>query len=513
MLKCLIVLKLLLELSDKKLTMEIKMCASIMLEGNIYFKAISEQSLDLILVVSEQFEILYSNTVVGDFLNLSPKDIIGKNLFEFFSCYGVRSPVTSQYFKDPIATIEDEVFSWKLSVMIDPDSSSRSLLMVASKFEKERCLTSYIRRILDCAPGSLYWKDKEGRYLGCNQFMVNAAGLISIDDIIGKTDFDLWADNAEKIRENDQRVINSGEALELEESVRVHDGTLMFFTGVKMPLRDEHGEIIGVIGNSLDITRLKRTEQALKQAKEEAENANRMKTDFIHNMEHDIRTPFNGIFGLAQILAQREQDPEMKENLTDIASCAGELLSYCDGILDFSKMENEPSPILDKVFEPRKLIESVIAIESVAVKSKGLELLSHYSDDLPHKLIGDQNRIKRVLINLVSNAVKFTKSGWIKISAELVDTQFSNGRQCAVKFVVEDTGIGIPENKQDIIYEKFVRGTPSNQGIYKGQGLGLRIVRQYVDDLDGEIILESEQGKGSKFSILLPFKLSLLEST
>ncbi len=376
--------------------------------------------------------------------------------------------------------------------------------------EREQSIAKNLAQVMDCTPGSMYWKDNEGRYLGCNQFMVKTAGLNSLDDIIGKTDFDLWPDNAEKIQANDQYVMESGQTIFLEETVKIQSGETMYFTTAKSPLKDTYGNNIGVIGNSLDITKLKETENALKAAKEKAEASNKAKSEFIHNMEHDIRTPFNGVWGFANILAEREEDPEKKEFLTGISNCAKELLDYCDSILEFSKVEHGSIPVMEKSFKLFDVVDSAIKIESVAAAHKKLDFSLDYDENLPNVIQGDPYRIKRILLNLLSNAIKFTNEGAIKTSVILENTH-TNSRSCIIKFIIEDTGIGIPKDKRNIIYERFTRGTPSNQGIYKGQGLGLRIVKQFVTELDGDIHLTSQTNKGSAFTILLPFRLPLTD--
>src|SRR5690606_31948309 len=131
----------------------------------------------------------------------------------------------------------------------------------------------HLDKIVACTPGSLYWKDRHGYYLGCNDFMVKISKLNSVEDIIGKTDNELWPENAANIKKNDQYVIETGKTVFLEETVKIHDGTIMYFTGVKMPLKDENGDIIGVICNSLDITKLKKPEAELMEAKKKAEEA------------------------------------------------------------------------------------------------------------------------------------------------------------------------------------------------------------------------------------------------
>ncbi len=276
----------------------------------------------------------------------------------------------------------------------------------------------------------------------------------------------------------------------------------------KIPLRDEKGNIIGVIGNTVDITALKKIETELREAKEKLEKANSIKTEFIRNMEHDIRTPFSGVWGITNVLWQRETEPEKKELLGDVTNCTKELLDYCNGILDYAKIEQGNLPLLEKKFNIHKLIDSVITIETPPAKYKKLNLTLEYDENLPIILVGDQYRLQRILINLVSNAIKFTQQGEVKLCVKLVKLQ--DNKNAIIRFIVEDTGIGIPQEKQDFIYEKFAKVIPSNKGTYKGIGLGLKIVKQFIEEMGGEIDLKSEPGQGSTFVCTLPFKLPLV---
>lgn len=476
------------------------------------YKVIAEESNDLAIIISEDFSIQFINKSAADQLNISIHNSINKSIFELFSISGYKTPIQSNYFSQtkPVLTHTNRIV-WRVFQTIT-DNKSKIAILIGHKaaYERDHVIAKSLGQIMDCTPGSLYWKDKEGRYLGCNTFMVKTAGLLSSEDIIGKTDFELWPDHANEIRKNDVKVMSSGKAISLEEKVQIQSGEYMHFASSKVPLKDEHGSIIGIICNSLDITKLKETEAALKAANEKSELSNKAKSSFIENMEHDIRTPFNGVWGFANILAERENDPEKKEFLESIATCAKELLDYCDSVLDFSRIEHGITPVFEKSFNVRELVNSVMKIESIAAKHKNLSFSINQSSKLPNIVIGDPYRLKRILLNLVSNAIKFTNKGGIKISVTK-EGKKPQTRLCILKFVIEDTGIGIPESKQSVIYEKFTRGTPSNQGIYKGQGLGLRIVKQFISELEGDIHLDSETNKGTVFTFLLPFKLPLTD--
>ncbi len=367
-----------------------------------------------------------------------------------------------------------------------------------------------LRKIFDKLPGNVWWKDKDLIYQGCNDRVIEVLGLSSQSEFIGKTDHDLWDDPiAKKLEEADLQVINNGTPLHNEEIIVHSDGSRAVMLTNKSPLFDDEGNIIGILGTSTDITERKRNEEALRQAKEEAEEANYIKMKFIRNMEHDIRTPFNGIWGLANYLWRHETDDKKKEYLGDITQCAKELLDFCNDILDFSKIESGNLPVISKKFEIKKLISSIVTVETPPAKHKNLKLTLDYSREMPKIIIGDKYRLYRILINLVSNAIKFTNDGGVIITVKPV--KMLDKRNVIIQFIVKDSGIGIPPDKQDMIYEKFSRIEPSNEGRYKGIGLGLRIVKQFLEEMDGEIAVTSQPAVGSEFICTIPFKLPLLD--
>ncbi|MDX1901129.1 MAG: ATP-binding protein [Gammaproteobacteria bacterium] len=311
------------------------------------------------------------------------------------------------------------------------------------------------------------------------------------------------------IHEMAEKIKQLGADARYEDRYRIirPDGEIRWIYDRGFPVYDEANNCCGVTGIALDITREKLAEITLRKAKKKAEHANQLKTEFIRNMEHDIRTPLSGIEGLAAILREQEINSEKKEWLADIAYSARDLLNYCNGILDFSRIEAGTMPVLKKRFELRQLLTEIIAIEMPAAKLKKLNLHFECEDNIPAFLLGDSYRLKQVLINLISNAIKFTHEGHVIL---FVKVAYDKSKQRIIlAFAVQDTGIGIPKEKQDFIFEKFARLTPANRERYKGPGLGLRIVKKFVEEMGGSIELESESGKGSTFTCVLPFCISL----
>lgn len=469
---------------------------------------VAELTQAIVLVVNASQQVIYMNSFSKSIFGISEDTRLPINLFETFSLVDMRCPVGSSYFLDKKKLVKKiDSVQWKVSLI---DESENIIITGHDEAHQSMGISgSGFEQIIDHTPGSIYWKDTDGRYLGCNRFMVKTAGLNSRDEIIGKTDYELWPGNAKKIRDNDLSVIDSGEPLWLEEKVDLENKAPMYFASSKIPLRDEANRIIGIIANSIDITKLKNTEHDLLIEKRKVEESNRVKQDFLENMEHDIRTPLNGILGVANLLLDQENcDEEKREMFSDILICSKELLGYFDRILDFSRLENGLVPVVDEPFSIRKMTESLINIHKVAVNQKALKLNANIEPKVPEILLGDPYRIQRILLNLIGNAVKFTSQGRVDVFVSFLPSELDL-RSGILKLVIKDTGIGISKDRQRGIYEKFTRGTPSNQGVFKGQGLGLRIVKQFVSELEGDIYLSSEINRGSEFDIYLPIKTSL----
>lgn len=366
-----------------------------------------------------------------------------------------------------------------------------------------------LESILESIPGAVYWKDANGVWLGCNQAVLDAAELNSKSDIVGKHDSELWPEAADNLRENDLEVMTTGQAMSFEERIYLPDGRTREFTVVKSPLKDQNGNIIGVIGNSLEITELKQIQAELERAKKMAEEASTAKTEFLRNMRHDLRTPFSGILGLTQILKLDEEDPSKLVILNDIISSANSLLYMVSEIMEHSQMESSHDVVVMKRFSLKTLSEELEASMSASIREKGLQLSVYYDPDLPQTLIGDKFKIQRILVNLLGNAIKFTSSGQISLS--IVSGEVNNNTIYTL-FIVKDTGIGIPEEKFNFIFERFSKVSSSYSDSRRGMGLGLHAVKELVDSLGGEIELESQVGLGSTFTCIIPMKKPLISN-
>ena len=208
-----------------------------------------------------------------------------------------------------------------------------------------------------------------------------------------------------------------------------------------------------------------------------------------------------------EVKTPSEVAAQIKEFLNDVEVASTELLTYLDNIIEFSQINTGVVPLINKEFNLEHTLRCIVNIELPAAKSKKLDLKIDYPAYVPKILSGDSFRLHRVLLNLVSNAIKFTQQGYVKINVDLVE-ESSSEESILLKIGIEDTGIGIDKKHHKMIFEKFTRCNPSNKGLSKGSGLGLWVVKHFIEDLKGNIELISTLGEGSVFTCLIPFKLN-----
>lgn len=416
----------------------------------------------------------------------------------------IQESIFIDYYKIPIFDKKKRIVGL-VGLSFDKVDTQSLLKMLAKQAQTEIAFQNIIANL----PGHVYWKDKDGKYLGCNLLQAKDLNFDSISEVIGKTDYDLSPlDKAEAIRQTDLKIMLEGRSIETEEIVVKNDQNVIVLSH-KSPLYDNNKNIVGVLGISFDISKRKATEKALKEAKIAVEKADKAKAEFLRNMEHQLRTPFSGVYSLVSIAAELESDPELKELLDTTYHSGEELLRLINDIIDFSRNEIDSSIVLSKKFDLKQLIEKAIILEKPAAIIKQLELIYNYPNELPTVFISDPGRIQGILLHLLSNAIKFTSSGSIHVEIKL--GKQIDEKNYIIQIIVTDTGIGISEEHQALIYEQFYRVSPANQNKYSGAGLGLSTVKRLVEDLNGEIDVVSKLAQGTTFICTLSLKRPLLD--
>jgi two-component system aerobic respiration control sensor histidine kinase ArcB len=357
-----------------------------------------------------------------------------------------------------------------------------------------------LRTILAMMPGHLYWRNKEGFYLGCNTNIANIVNYDSVDELIGKRPIDFMSSElAMQVDQVDFEIMRTEKELSIEEHGYSADGTAAIYLTRKSPFYDRQGKIQGVLGISFDITERKVIEEKLKIAKEKAETANRAKSQFLAMISHELRTPLTSIIGFANFIRQGHIDPEKKEEyITHILNSGSYLLSLINSLLDYNKLENNKFELIDYPVNFKTLTADVMTMLSAPAQLKQLSLLLDYDDTIPDYLLTDEKIFLQILINLIGNAIKFTETGSITLRVKCVGLK---KKSATLQIAVEDTGIGIPEDEQQAIFRRFyqLENVYTRNESLTGTGLGLAIVKKLVHLLGGKMQVTSEVNKGSVF--------------
>jgi two-component system, sensor histidine kinase and response regulator len=319
------------------------------------------------------------------------------------------------------------------------------------------------------------------------------AGLIHPDDIIRT--MAIWQDCVQKSQE-----------LDLELRLKRMDGQYRWHQIRGVPIRDERGKILKWCGSGHEIEQYRRLVEELQEARDQAREALKVKSEFVANVSHELRTPLNGILGMVEVLLRSQLSGKAKEHVDTIREAGASLLTIINDILDFSKIEAGKMEVSAGEFDLVAVVEGVAEILSPPAANKNLLFLASVDRAVPSRVVGDPLRLRQVLINLVGNAIKFTDQGHVVVRVEVKNGHVDG--QETISFSVSDTGIGIGADIKESLFEPFVQGQDSTFRSTGGTGLGLSISRRLVMLMGGTLQVESEPGVGSTFRFELPMTIS-----
>ncbi|MBK9389267.1 MAG: response regulator [Bacteroidetes bacterium] len=378
----------------------------------------------------------------------------------------------------------------------------------------------YARSLIEASLDPLFTISPEGKITDMNNASVTITE-VTRENLIGTDFFDYFTEPA-KAREIYKQIFAQGFVADFPLTIRDGKLTDVLFNG--SVYKDEYGKVLGVVVVARDITDHKRIEAELIEAKDHAESATKIaeeaqskaekatliaedavksKQQFLSNMSHEIRTPMNAILGFTKVLMKTDLSDKQKEYLNAIKISGDALTVLINDILDLAKVD-AGKMIFEKIpFKMATSISAMIHVFEMKIQEKNLKLIKKYDQRIPPVLVGDPVRLHQIVLNLVSNAVKFTNEGEIEVSVQLLS---ENEESVIIEFAVTDTGIGITKEKMDHIFENFQQASSETARLYGGTGLGLAIAKKLVETQGGSITVKSIPKEGSSFSFILPFK-------
>lgn len=403
----------------------------------------------------------------------------------------------------------------RLSIVMDPSDDWNLLAHVEDITERKqaeaaiRASEERVRLLLDSTAEAIYGIDLEGRCTFANAACLSMLGYADLEAIIGKNMHELIhhtrADGTPYPPQECSifRSFQAGLGAHIDSEVLWKADASSFPAEYWSHPVIAGNQVVGSVIAFLDITKRKAAEAELVKAKELAEAANEAKSRFLANMSHEIRTPMNGVIGMARLLLDGDLPPNERHYAEIVRNSAETLKSLLDHVLDLSKIEAGKATLECLEFDLRNVLEGIVEMHAMAANKKGLELTCLVDPEVPSFLLGDAGRLRQVIGNLLTNAIKFTDSGEVNIA---VKSSPNGGSSVALEFAIKDTGIGIPTSKASILFSPFVQADESTTRKYGGTGLGLAISKQLVEMMGGQIGFESEEGNGSTFRFTAVFE-------
>jgi PAS domain S-box-containing protein len=502
-----------------------------------YSRSLIEASLDPLVTISAAGKITDVNEASVKVTGLHRDKLIGTDFSDYFTEPGkakegyqlafdkgliANYPLTIKHKDGQLTHVmyNASVYKDDKNNVLGVFAAARDVTQERKAHEASKLLSKYSRSLIEASRDPLFTISLSGKITDANEASVNVTS-ISREQLIG-TDFISYFTEPEKAKQGYLQVFEKGFVSDYPLTITDHKLTEVLFNG--SIYRDEEGNVIGAVVVARDITEQKRIETELieakifaelatilaEDAKSKAESATRIAVDavkakqqFLSNMSHEIRTPMNAIIGFTKVVLKTDLTAKQKEYLTAIKMSGDALIVLINDILDLAKVDAGKMIFEAVPFKLTMSLSAMLHLFETKIQEKNLELVRRYDDAIPEVLIGDPVRLHQIILNLVSNAVKFTSKGAITVSVKLLS---QDDEKVTVEFSIADTGIGISENKLEKIFENFQQASSGTSRLYGGTGLGLAIVKQLVEAQGGSITVTSTINEGAVFSFILDFK-------
>ncbi len=497
--------------------------------NNLLLRTQQEASIDGILIVDENDKIVNFNSKFIEFAKI-PREILesGQDMpvrrhvaeqtshpEEFINKVKHLNESHEETYRDEVVFKDGRTYDRYSAPISGPDNKYYGRVWyfrnITEHKKYEDAINSermVLRTLIDNLPDPIYVQDKECRKVIANKADVENIGMKTEAEVLGKTDLELFPGKiGERGYADDMKVLISGNPIfDLEEEFINRDGVKRWLLTTKIPILGKDGSVNGLVGIGHDITERKQNIEELIRAKDKAEESDRLKTAFLHNISHEIRTPMNAIVGFSALLAEPDTDLKMRNSYIDvIMQSSNHLLSIITDIVDISNIEADLAKVVKSATDVNSTLKSLV--NQFLPKASEKKIRLEWETVLPDTdamISTDRTKLTQILTNLISNALKFTDKGTIKVSFKRKDG--------LLEFAVSDTGIGIESQYFDKIFDRFYQVQNGASRLYEGTGLGLAISKAYVGILGGKIWLTSELGRGTTFYFTIPYEKALMQS-
>ncbi|MXP26598.1 PAS domain S-box protein [Altererythrobacter indicus] len=423
---------------------------------------------------------------------------------------------------------EDKPFRWNVNFSLPDGSHLKTSLAAVKELDEQGAISGIIcvlrditreeaakqaihdaKRTLETlanlSPGGIFRTTGDGSLTYVNPAWCKLASMSLEDAMDGGWSKAIHPDDRDRVWEEWHAAVKIKRVFRTDFRFLRANGEVAWVDALAAPELNEKDEIVGFVGVNIDISDRKLLEHELTQAKKVAEGAARAKANFLANMSHEIRTPMNGVLGFTDLLLNSDLDDEQRKYAQLVAESGHAMMQLLNDILDISKIEAGRVVIASQPTDIRHLLGSCCKLMNAEADKKGLELTLEVDDAVPQVILSDSLRLRQIILNLVGNALKFTAEGYITIRAQLV---LGGEKQRDIAISVEDTGLGISSTRMDAIFRPFEQADDSTERKYGGTGLGLPISLQLAEMMGGSLVVHSEEGQGSTFTLSLPLEVS-----